>query len=866
MGQKQRIETLKQIGIGRLFFANHTQSGGFTKWLPFPNFPIDYRSIFANEIIVEADADTKTNQRLIQQIANALRTHNTPYQAFDSGGKGFHIHIFFTLPKDELTKEAGQYRITHDNIRLRLFEHLLKIAKLTQAERRWIDSKCVKFKSENKGKLIRAVGGRKFFRGRWFYKSYIRQIAKQYIDEKEKVIFPPKPEVWHLPKDLFKRILQDEIERKKRINIKRISFKGKYTSLPCIQNLLSGLSEPNRNQGAQILAAACYLDRLNREETSTLMQRYARNCSGSSPFSYHEGMAWFDAAKGKLDYFGWCRTLRDFQLCKKNRSCLYERANENKAKKEGTANIVSTSFFQKDGVIYEQVYDKEGGCRFARWDGEKVEYVEKIVDGEITYVPIFDDSIKEGAILLPKKAEAYDSLEKLSASIKRHIHTYLDVSEDYETFATYYILLSWVYDKLNTLPYLRFLGDTGCGKSRALDVIGRLCYKPCIVSGCITPAPIYRMIKRWGGTIILDEADFKDSSEKAEVITILNCGFERCRPVIRCHKDKPDELQFLPTFGPKVFSSRYTFKDVALESRCLTEKMKETSRRDIPAILPQRFYDQEMKIRNQLLTFRFQWRSKIQPQMIQAVELGDVSPRLKQATSSFAVLFASIPPLMERFRKFLQRYNQELIEERATTFEGMVVNVIFSLKGGGLESISSKDIAEEIEKAYGYNHITPQKVGRYLKSLNIQTVNRRVLGTIRRCIQWDRELMCTLRKRYIPYINATNAYNANSEDVASVASPMGQKANATSKKINGDKVNLDAIVRIVEEYDRQNNGNGIPKDTLLSFYTRDLLKPGKINTILKKAIEKLIFDGVLFQPRPGVFKVKAKAGSCSELR
>jgi hypothetical protein len=305
MTQKQWIEFLKGVGIGRLFFANHTQSGGFTKWLSTLNFPIDYRTIFANEIIIEADADTKTNQRLIQKVAETLNNHNIPYQAFDSGGKGFHIHIFFTLPTDELAKEAEQYRVTHDIIRFRLFEHLLKLTQLTPEDKKWIDPKCVKFKSDNKGRLIRAVGGRKFVSGKWFYKSYLGPIEKQYIDSPEKVIFPPKPKVWHVPKELFNRILQAEIERKKRINIKPISFKGKYTSLDCIQNLLSdGLSEPNRNQGAQILAAACYLDGLSRDKTESLMQQYANNCSGDTPFSYHEGMSWFDVAKGKLDYFG----------------------------------------------------------------------------------------------------------------------------------------------------------------------------------------------------------------------------------------------------------------------------------------------------------------------------------------------------------------------------------------------------------------------------------------------------------------------------------------------------------------------------------------------------------------------------------
>jgi hypothetical protein len=212
---------------------------------------------------------------------------------------------------------------------------------------------------------------------------------------------------------------------------------------------------------------------------------------------------------------------------------------------------VQTSFLiLPDGNIAEEVYDSSG-VKFALWDGSNVKYVEDIKNDR-TYRPLVNDAITTSAVKLPTCAQDYGTPQELIDAIQNHIHKYLDVSKDMEVFATWYVLLSWVYDRVNTLPYLRALGDTGCGKSRFLDAIGGLCYKACMVSGAITPAPIYRMIKQWGGSIILDEADFRDSSEKNEVITILNCGFEKNRPVIRCDQNNVDNLQFLPTYCPKV--------------------------------------------------------------------------------------------------------------------------------------------------------------------------------------------------------------------------------------------------------------------------------------------------------------------------
>lgn len=52
--------------------------------------------------------------------------------------------------------------------------------------------------------------------------------------------------------------------------------------------------------------------------------------------------------------------------------------------------------------------------------------------------------------------------------------------------AAHYVLLTWVYDAFSDLAYLRFRGDFGTGKTRALLTIGSLCYKPFFASGAST--------------------------------------------------------------------------------------------------------------------------------------------------------------------------------------------------------------------------------------------------------------------------------------------------------------------------------------------------------------------------------------------
>jgi hypothetical protein len=48
--------------------------------------------------------------------------------------------------------------------------------------------------------------------------------------------------------------------------------------------------------------------------------------------------------------------------------------------------------------------------------------------------------------------------------VQDFIRRYVDLSPAFEKVATHYVLLSWVYDAFNELPYLPLRGDYGSGK------------------------------------------------------------------------------------------------------------------------------------------------------------------------------------------------------------------------------------------------------------------------------------------------------------------------------------------------------------------------------------------------------------------
>lgn len=435
-----------------------------------------------------------------------------------------------------------------------------------------------------------------------------------------------------------------------------------------------------------------------------------------------------------------------------------KQAKREKGKKEDERKARQTSFFTDGKILFEQV-NVDGKHLFLAYDvaADTAELLPFVEAQDEIITPITgeeaDLSVMFGAVKLPSGIEEYGDTLTLLGEIEAHIYRYLDVSPNYLKFAAYYVLLSWLYDRFHTLPYLRALGDTGCGKSRFLDVIGGLCYKSFTASGCVTPAPIYRMLRKWQGTLVLDEADMKNSDEYNEVVTILNCGFERGRPVIRAVKDDPEKVRILPVYGPKVFATRRRFKDVALEARCLTEIMRETDRDDIPPVLGRKFFKEQQRLRNKLLLFRLRNYFNVDPEAAATLNLDGIEPRLRQISEAFTSLFANEPEVLESYRQFIQAHQRELIEQRAATKTGQVVEALFeylgnkvtmvtSVTGDSFVNVTAKDIAEKV-------NLTAQAVGQILKGLGVETKLVKIDGETKRRIIYDPGKFEKLKKRYI---------------------------------------------------------------------------------------------------------------------
>lgn len=376
------------------------------------------------------------------------------------------------------------------------------------------------------------------------------------------------------------------------------------------------------------------------------------------------------------------------------------------------AKTPTVSRILEDGRIVELVLPNSKKTMLAVWGGTDWDLVDdlEIEEGE-RLVPISatNNLVRHHAVVLPEQPVPYGSLPELIDAVRTHLHRYVDLSEKFERIAAYYILLTWVYDAFKELPYLRLRGDFGSGKTRALIVVGSLCYKAFFASGASTVSPIFHTLDTFRGTLILDEADFRFSDEKSELVKILNNGNVDGFPVLRTAVTVKREFdpRAFNVYGPKIIAMRRAFEDQALESRFLTEDMGQRKlRTDIPINLPDEQREEACLLRNQLLMYRFRCLHGL------AVNRSLVDPSLSPRLNQILVPLLSIVDdglLREELRQTVRSLEHELYAERSASAEAGVLEVLAELFAADPDAptIAVSDITTAFVARFGADYERP---------------------------------------------------------------------------------------------------------------------------------------------------------------
>ncbi|MFC2032693.1 DUF3854 domain-containing protein [Chloroflexota bacterium] len=302
----------------------------------------------------------------------------------------------------------------------------------------------------------------------------------------------------------------------------------------------------------------------------------------------------------------------------------------------------------------------------------------------------------------------------LYSKIVAHLATYVDLLPLDLQLCAYYVLFTWFYQKVDTLGYLRFIADTGKGKSRAQKVVGDVCFYPVSASGASSFSGTARLNNRWHGTLVIDEADIGGDKEH-QFVKYLNLGFERGKYYVLSDKQNPKFQEYFDPFSPKILAMRQPFRDNATEGRLLSISTHETSNKDIPIILPPNYQSETQQLRNELALFSLQNWGKVDGRKMIGFRDLQIEPRLKQLAMPLSVIFQLWPEGSHRFKEYLLKRQTEVRKTRSFSWEGSLVNLVIAVATGNLS------LKEEFADYYTTGEAIPQAITPTMVAKQIRT-------------------------------------------------------------------------------------------------------------------------------------------------
>lgn len=159
--------------------------------------PLAYRSILTNELVFDADYRQRPLAvRYTSMLLDGLDDLGIPNYLCDSGGKGFHDHVFLRLD--------GIGRVyTYEQIRNLLWRWILEHIPIRGQPGKMgfrnhkFDPVLASWNDQSRGRLVRVIGGKK-----QRYKTVISEPTVE-PDPNLPIVFPRKIKRWRVPHDIL---------------------------------------------------------------------------------------------------------------------------------------------------------------------------------------------------------------------------------------------------------------------------------------------------------------------------------------------------------------------------------------------------------------------------------------------------------------------------------------------------------------------------------------------------------------------------------------------------------------------------------------------------------------------------------------
>ena len=265
----------------------------------------------------------------------------------------------------------------------------------------------------------------------------------------------------------------------------------------------------------------------------------------------------------------------------------------------------------------------------------------------------------------PQTQEIFD---KVLAEVKR----FTDLEHESQVLISAAILLSYVQERFDTLPYLYLLGDNESGKSNTLRLIAELAYRALYGVG-IPAADLFTYLGSDDYTPTIIEDEIQGIEKDTEKAKIWKAGYKRGAKVPRIINEER-EIRYFNTFCLKFAAGENLIDLKGLAERFIVIQMIEGQ--------PEKDYYDDMDldrfadIRRELLLWRCD--KLFDPKLTYGFDLPWLRGRMRELYLPLLIVIRETTyyPLLE---DFVRRKVEERKEAKRNSLEGFLTKVVASL-------------------------------------------------------------------------------------------------------------------------------------------------------------------------------------------
>jgi hypothetical protein len=346
------------------------------------------------------------------------------------------------------------------------------------------------------------------------------------------------------------------------------------------------------------------------------------------------------------------------------------------------------------------------------------------------YFEIVDEYVLGDTVAEPRHPRSYPykpyvildfgvkNRNELIGLVYREVDRFIDAKVEEKVVYTADILLSYVPDLFDTVPYIYVVGDNESGKTHLLCLFAELCYRP-LAGVSHTAADLYSYLEDDVPLTIIED-EFQGSEKDTEKMKIYKAGYKRGARVARVTTfEGGRRVDYFHCYGPKIMAAERLVENKGLMQRCIVIEMVEG--------YPEKdHYDPEdyerfAWLRSELL----KWRMRVLAghEQLPSLSIDWLRGRNRELyLPLLTVLYGS--PLYYILEKYLRKKVEEREEERRGSLEAVITRCCLDvLEESGKGEIPFPKLWEKLLNALGGEEVR-EKTAVIARSMDTEAYGR----------------------------------------------------------------------------------------------------------------------------------------------